>query len=374
MPSAKERARQEEQIALREAARRGDVRAQCRIGEMHARGEGDCPQDAAEAARWFRRAAELGDKSAQHQLGDLLARKLSLGKKGTDEADRNLTLAEDCEVEAAVWWRAAALQGHVGAQHSLACSLIEGKLRDPQEAVRWWRAAASQGHAEAQHKLALCMKEGIGTARNVAEAASWLQKAAEQGVADAQCDLGKALTEGWTLGLEKDETLAIKWLQKAAKQGSTDAMCQLGALASSNDDAINWFKKAAKRGNADAMCRLGALALSDDDARAWYDKAAACGLPQAQHWVALRQLEAGNAHAAASGLAQAAQSGWEPALATLAEHAHVREIASFCCVGCGATRRLHACNECEVARFCGKACRQRMWPSHKESCKEWRGA
>lgn len=377
LPAAKEKARRAEMEGLREAARRGDTRALCRLGEIYKRGEGDVRQDAAEAARWYRRAAELGDPSAQNQLGDLLCALEQVAEP---------MVAQPHETEAAAWWRKAAVQGCAQAQYSLACALAEVA---PDEAVGFYRAAAAQGHADAQHRLALCLEAGIGAERELAEAALMLQRAAEQACVGAQYRLALALADGG-FGLPRNDCLAVRWLQRAAKRGNADAMCRLGAcyeqgrgLAPSDAEALRWYRKAAAAGSALGAARVGfcfargssKVAQDMPVAEQWYRAAADKGLAEAQHWLALRRLEEGEElEAAALMLAQAAQGGYEPALASLAEHAHVRAVAATCCIGCGATKRLHACRECEIARFCGKECRQRMWPTHEVSCKEWRGA
>jgi TPR repeat protein len=72
---------------------------------MYEQGQG-VPQDAAEAARWYRKAAQQGHAEAQKILGDMYA------------------------------------NGH-------------GVARDAAEAARWYRKAAQQGYAEARKKLGL---------------------------------------------------------------------------------------------------------------------------------------------------------------------------------------------------------------------------
>ena len=53
---------------LRAKAEVGDTSAQFNLGDMYDTGEG-VPQDDAEAARWYRLAAEQGDADAQFNLG-----------------------------------------------------------------------------------------------------------------------------------------------------------------------------------------------------------------------------------------------------------------------------------------------------------------
>jgi len=52
----------------------GDARAQSIVGLVHYRGRGVVPQDLDEAARWFRKAADQGDATAQYNLALLLAK------------------------------------------------------------------------------------------------------------------------------------------------------------------------------------------------------------------------------------------------------------------------------------------------------------
>jgi hypothetical protein len=51
-----------------------------------------------------------------------------------------------------------------------------------------------------------------------------------------------------------------------------------------------------------------------------------------------------------------------------------REVASVCCLGCGARRKLKKCAKCHVARFCSTECVALAWPGHKPNCKLWRDA
>jgi len=90
------------------------------------------PQDFAEAARYYQRAAESGYAPAQHQLGVAYA-------KG---------------------W---------------------GVVQNHQEAVLWYERAAGQGLPEAQHDLAVRYVLGLGTTKDIAKGVEWYRKAAAQG-------------------------------------------------------------------------------------------------------------------------------------------------------------------------------------------------
>jgi TPR repeat protein len=54
--------------AYRQAADAGHARAQAKLGEMYAAGEGVPPNDA-EAVKWYREAANQGDVEGQYYLG-----------------------------------------------------------------------------------------------------------------------------------------------------------------------------------------------------------------------------------------------------------------------------------------------------------------
>ena len=69
--------RRETQTALpilRRAATRGSVPALRAIGLIYLRGEGDTPQDLAQAVRWFQAAARQGDAESMYVLGVMFRR------------------------------------------------------------------------------------------------------------------------------------------------------------------------------------------------------------------------------------------------------------------------------------------------------------
>ena len=75
---------------------------------MYAKGEG-VPENAAEAVKWWRKAAEQGQAKAQYGLGRMYATGRSVLK---DDA------------EAAKWFRLAAEQGVASAQYGLGLSTL----------------------------------------------------------------------------------------------------------------------------------------------------------------------------------------------------------------------------------------------------------
>lgn len=170
------------------------------------------------------------------------------------------------DAEAAKWFRKAADKGHADAQHSLGYMYAQGKgvLKDDAEAVRWYRKAADQGSALAQCSLGFMYGEGRGVPKNDKESAGWYRKAAEKGLAEAQYNLGVMYANG--RGVERDYASAAQWCRKAADQGDADAQFKLGNMYDNGrgvemDDAeaVRWYGKAAIQGHAYAQHDLGIM-------------------------------------------------------------------------------------------------------------------
>ena len=91
-------------------------------------------------------------------------------------------MAQD-DAEAAKWYRKAAEQGLAQAQLNLGeCYRNgEGVDRDASEAVNLYRKAAAQGHAGGQCNLGLCYCRGVGVTNDYVEAYKWLSLASAQG-------------------------------------------------------------------------------------------------------------------------------------------------------------------------------------------------
>ena len=120
-------------------ANAGDTAAQLDLGRMYAIGDG-VPQDQAEAAKWYRLAAEQGNEVGQYNLGVMY---------GT-----GLGVTQDY-VEAYIWYRLAAEQGFAPAQYNLGnwFDTGEGVPRDYDEAVKLFRLAAEQRIAQTLYNL-----------------------------------------------------------------------------------------------------------------------------------------------------------------------------------------------------------------------------
>jgi TPR repeat protein len=82
--------------------------------------------------------------------------------------------------QAAFWYRKAAEQGQVGAQFLLGYLYHKGQgvPQDDTQAAAWYRKAAEQGHADAQEHLGDLYYKSQGVPQDYAEAYFWYDLAA----------------------------------------------------------------------------------------------------------------------------------------------------------------------------------------------------
>ena len=164
----------------------------------------------------------------------------------------SLYLNQKNYVDALKWYRKAAEQGQRDAQYNLGIMYDQGwgVTKDEIEAVKWFMKAATQGHAGAQYNLGCAYRDGKGVRQNFVEANKWYLKAAEQGHAEAQNSIGISYLRGRG-DFAKDSQKAIEWLQKAAVQGDVNGMSNIGTIYMDGDGvkrdldkAEEWYKKA----------------------------------------------------------------------------------------------------------------------------------
>lgn len=174
-----------------------------------ARGQEFYAKDKLQAAVWFRKAAEQGHAEAQYRLAEMYA-----GGEGVGFSLK----------QALKWFRRAAEQGNAAAQYKMGILCMEGETRPPDmaQAMEWFRKAAEQGSAEAQYNLGVMYAGGEGVPPDMAQALKWFRKAAEQGNAAAQNYLGIMYCNGY--GVAKDRHEAARWFRKAADQGQRNAL------------------------------------------------------------------------------------------------------------------------------------------------------
>ncbi len=110
--------------------------------------------------------ANAGDAASQVQVGD---------------SYRNGEVVAKDYAQAAAWYRKAAEQGRTDAQIRLAALYRDGARgfpRDMQQAVAWYRKAAEQGDADAQATLGVLYSMGQGVPHSDSDAYYWFFLAA----------------------------------------------------------------------------------------------------------------------------------------------------------------------------------------------------
>ena len=112
----------------------GNLEAQFELAQRYAVGNG-VGQSNAEAAKWYRKAAEQDYADAQFELARCYDTGCGVRKN---------------DVEAAKWYRKAAEQGHGDAQVAFAscCEMGKGVKADPEEALKWLSLAGDSGFGQ----------------------------------------------------------------------------------------------------------------------------------------------------------------------------------------------------------------------------------
>ena len=209
----------------------GNAEAEFRVGTKYELGA-NVPKDPAQAATWYRKAAEKGFPQAQHSLGVLY-------EFGTGVPADLATATQ--------WYRKAADQGFAPAEFSLGLCYAHGKgvPQDFAQARAWYEKAAQQKNSDALFNLAYLYHTGQGVPKDEARSFDLVRQAAEAGSADAQFQLGMAYYQGEE-GLTMDQSLARKWLHRSAKQGDVAAQFNYAMLLKTDPEQVYfWLSVAA---------------------------------------------------------------------------------------------------------------------------------
>ena len=257
------------------AAEHGDSAAEVNLGVAYSLGAG-VPKNYAAAVRWYTKAADQGNADGQAALASerrrcsvtLVHQSRRSGQcKGPVGSCSLYHLGQGVpqdDAEAVRWWKKAAEQGDVTAEGNLgtAYGLGMGVPKDNAESVRWHTKAAENGNAASQFSLGMFYLQGAGVPKDEAEGVKWLRKSAEQGNADGEFWLGAAYYSG--RGVAKDTAEALRWYRKAGDQGYAAAQYNLGqaynlgnGVEKDTAEAARWWQKAAEQGLAKAQYNLG---------------------------------------------------------------------------------------------------------------------
>ena len=190
--------------------------------------------------------------------------------------------------------KATSAKGDAEAQFQLGLLAQQAEKPAEGEALAWFRKAARQGHVRAQHELGLSYFKARNGASNLPLALKWLTRAAEQGRAEAWLDLGHLYAEGGP-GVLQDVAQSRACYQKAYEKGKEEVWAALGGVyrwghGGVSEDwprAYELYLKAAKAGHRETQFVVGQLyqdgiGVGVDLSRAvhWYTRAA----HQEYHW------------------------------------------------------------------------------------------
>jgi uncharacterized protein len=227
----------------------------------------------------FLACSSFGAFAQSSELAGLsFIKRLKLARAGDDVAA--LSVAQDYEngsndarkdaIEAAKWYRQAALAGNLEAQFLLAKLIAngaEGLAVDSADGIKLLQSAAEKGFAPAQNELGLRFQKGQGLTANAAEAANWYQKAVDLNHMPALVNLGLMLVKGE--GVPQDLPKALTLFQKAADAGDAWGLNNLGSMHEMGwgvpkdlEKAKQFYSQSAAKGNAMAplnLSRLGGL-------------------------------------------------------------------------------------------------------------------
>jgi TPR repeat protein len=165
----------------KKAAELGSRNDQRKVGHDYMNGR-IVPEDHAEAETWFRLAAEQGDADAVLQIGNM-----AFIRYENDEADTE-SLAKAFE-----WYGKAAELGNPTAQFNMGVFYNNGvgREKDFVEAGRWYERAARNGDVSAQYRMGMYYVDGKGRSPDPAQAKKWFTMAAENENESAKAELGK---------------------------------------------------------------------------------------------------------------------------------------------------------------------------------------
>jgi TPR repeat protein len=184
----------------REKGERGDANEQFYLGSLYSSGNG-LARNEFEAAKWYRRAALLGNGAAQVRLGEY------------SELQRNYP-------EAAKWYLAALEQKHSVLLH-LFTFLSEPIPRELDERLaEAVEVMAKTGNPQAQTFIALMSQKGRGVPQDERQAARWLLRGAHQNENMAQLFLGRAFRDG--NGVPQNYIQAYMWFNILAAGALSD--------------------------------------------------------------------------------------------------------------------------------------------------------
>ena len=231
-------------------------------------------EDYDEAAKWYQKAADQGDKNAQNNLGHMYA--------NGEGVKQNYSKALE-------WYQKSADQGVTNAQVSVGWYYMNGfgnltnDIIDYKKAIYWNQRAADNGDAEGFNNLGWLYENGLGVEKNLTKAAELYQTAVTKGIKNGakQKNIEEAQRR-----LANINALIKANEKQTLQEAPVDAEAQIKLANESYKkknykQAIDLYRKAAEQGNIAGQYNLGimyekGLGVKKDatQAIAWYQKGA----------------------------------------------------------------------------------------------------
>jgi TPR repeat protein len=175
-------------------AERGSIKQELQLGAAYLAGRG-VPQNFAQSAYWYERAANAGDPLAQNQIGYFYQTGI-------------------------------------------------GVTRDPARAVRWYQRSASGGYLSAKVNLGVAYLWGLGVKKDMQLGYDLIHEAALRNFGLADAYMGEIYYYG--LGLPVDHNTARTWYERGAHVKDCTAEYWLAEMLSSGTPSREDLLKAAK--------------------------------------------------------------------------------------------------------------------------------
>lgn len=237
---------------LANKAESGDTQSMLQLGSRFLTGADYTPQDLAQAATWFSRAAEAGEPAAAYMLGEIFARQgnAAISSQAYEQAYKLYTRRMGENIEALYWVGFMQLHGI-------------GTPRRVEEGISKLTQAAEQGSTWASSQLFKTYLEGIGTPRDEAKAMLFARKLADE-KGDGIMAYVVATAAIYGKGMEQNTALGEHYLDIAVRANIPDAIYMKAQRLELNGklaEALPLYNQAASMHQRDAVVRLGDLLL-----------------------------------------------------------------------------------------------------------------
>ena len=239
------------------AANLNDAEAAIRLGLLTLRSGEAIDKKAADAPKWFEKAATSDTHAALYLLAQIK-------EQGIKENDKEIYPADP--TMARTLYQKAADQGHGPSVLKLGYMTEQGLggPKDEAESIKLYRKGAELGEAGAYFNLGILAQKGQGVEKDEKEAFRNFLQSGLRGFVPGQTQTGSAYRAG--AGVVPDPVAAAAWFERAANQGETNAMVNIAEMMLSGQFPINpelvgkLAQQAFNGGNPRAGMLLGRMA------------------------------------------------------------------------------------------------------------------